>query len=67
MTVPFGFCETPEGNCYFFMILYWEDVLYIGFRKLLRVIYEGWGDSNEEISPKDLVTSRKTGREQQEL
>lgn len=40
MTLQFGFCETPEGNCYFFMVLCWEDVLYIGFWRLLRVIYE---------------------------
>ena len=66
-TVQFGFCETPEGNCYFFMVLCWEDVLYIGSQKLLRVIDEartGWVDSSEEISPKDLVTGRKIGREQ---
>lgn len=48
------------------MVLCWEYILYIVFQKLLGIIYEartGWGDSSEEISPKDLMSDRKTGRE----
>lgn len=43
------------------MVFYREDVLYIDFQKLLKVIYEartGWDDSSE-ISPKDLLSGRK--------